>query len=242
MPEFENASAWLYFEERGDGFPMLAFAPGGMNSAVRMWKNATINPLTDYANDFRVIAMDQRNADRSYGPVETDDPWGMYARDHLALMDHLGVDAFHVFGCCIGGSFALKLIELAPTRVVSAVLQQPVGITEGNAPLYEEMWRSWAGGLPARDQNLDRDAIERFGIEMWTGDFVLSVSRDFVRSCTTPLMVLPGTESYHPTATGREIGELAAEAVVVEPWNDSELHIAEATTTVRGFLKTHTPK
>lgn len=87
----------------------------GMNSTVEMWAGATINPLAVYADDFRLIAMDQRNAGRSAGPLEIEDPWGAYARDQLALLDHLGVDRFHVMGACIGGSFALKLVEEAPT-------------------------------------------------------------------------------------------------------------------------------
>jgi pimeloyl-ACP methyl ester carboxylesterase len=55
----------------------------------------------------------------------------------LELLDHFGVDRFHIIGCCIGGSFALKLIEQAPERVVTAVLQQPIGIADGNRSLYE---------------------------------------------------------------------------------------------------------
>ena len=57
--------------------------------------------------------MDQRNAGRSFGPLEVNDPWGSFAQDQLALLDHLGVERCHVMGCCIGCSFALKLLELA---------------------------------------------------------------------------------------------------------------------------------
>jgi pimeloyl-ACP methyl ester carboxylesterase len=163
----------------------------------------------------------------------------MYARDQLALMDHLGVDAFHVFGCCIGGPFALKLIELAPDRVLSAVLEQPVGITDANAQLFDQMWRSWAADLAARRSDLSVEAIEAFGTRMWQRDFVLSVSREFVKDCRTPLLVLPGIDRYHPTATGREIGALARRAQVVEPWKDSASHVERAVHTIRSFLLSH---
>ena len=43
-------------------------------------------------------------------------------------MDHLGLDRFHVLGGCIGGSFCLKAVEMAPKRVMSAVLQNPIGV------------------------------------------------------------------------------------------------------------------
>ena len=45
-----------------------------------------------------MIAMDQRNTGQSAGPLETGDPWGAYAADHPAVMDHLGIDRFLVFG------------------------------------------------------------------------------------------------------------------------------------------------
>src|SRR5712692_5103641 len=131
MPQFEYDSTSIHFEEHGSGFPLLLIAPGAMNSIIEMWANATINPLALYEDAFRLIAMDQRNAGRSSGPLEPSDPWGAYARDQLALLDHLG-------------------IERAPGRVAAAVLQQPIGITDGNGPLYEQMWRSWGDRLSNR--------------------------------------------------------------------------------------------
>ena len=150
MPQFDYDATSIHFEEYGSGFPLLLIAPGAMESAIEMWAGATIDPLAHYADFFRLIAMDQRNAGRSYGPLEPSDPWGAYASDQLALLDHLGIGRFHVMGACIGASFALKLIERAPARVAAAVLEQPIGITNGNGPLYEQMWRSWGAGLSDR--------------------------------------------------------------------------------------------
>ena len=241
MPQFDYDATSIHFEEYGSGFPLLLIAPGAMESAIEMWAGATIDPLAHYADFFRLIAMDQRNAGRSYGPLEPSDPWGTYASDQLALLDHLGVGRFHVMGACIGASFALKLIERAPARVAAAVLEQPVGITNGNGPLYEQMWRSWGAGLSDRT-DLTREGIEVFGNRMWRDDFVVSVSRDFVRSCRTPLLVLPGTDRYHPTATGREIAALAPAGRILEPWNDSQAHVDQAATTIGSFLQAHVPQ
>ena len=240
MPHFEYESVSIYFEEHGSGAPLLLLAPGAMNSTIEMWTDATINPLALYQDAFRMIAMDQRNAGRSHGPLDVSDPWGAYARDQLALVDHLGIDEFHVMGCCIGGSFALRLIEHAPARVVSAVLEQPVGIADGNRQLYEEMWRAWGAQLADRE-DLTADTVEEFGTTMWQSDFVLSVSRDFVRSCSTPLLVLPGTDRYHPAATGREIATLAPAGRVLEPWNDSRQSVQHAALAVRQFFEAHPP-
>jgi pimeloyl-ACP methyl ester carboxylesterase len=240
MPRFAQDETTIYYEERGSGFPLLLIAPGGMNSALELWSGATINPLDAFSQDFRLIAMDQRNAGRSTGPLEVDDPWGAYARDQLALMDHLGIQSFHVMGACIGGSFGLKLIEQAPQRIAAAVLQQPVGVTADNEPLYDAMWRDWADQLLRTRADVDAAEVEAFGTRMWAGDFVLSVSRDFVRTCSTPLLVLPGVDRYHPTETGREIAGLARQARLVEAWKDPQ-HVGPATSAVRDFLKTNTP-
>ena len=241
MPAFEYDSVSIYFEEHGSGFPLFLIAPGAMNSTVEMWANATINPLLLYQDTFRMIAMDQRNAGRSHGPLDPVDPWGAYARDQLALLDHLGIDHFHVMGCCIGGSFALQLFEQAPERVLAAVLEQPIGIADGNGPLYEEMWRAWGARLSGRHDH-SRDAIEAFGNRMWRDDFVVSVSRDFVRSCRARILVLPGTDPYHPTAVGREIAALAPAGRVFEPWNDTRPSVDRAVNTVRSFLEMHVPR
>ena len=204
-------------------------------------ERATLNPLAAYRGEFRLIAMDQRNAGRSTGPLDVPDPWGALADDQLAVLDHLGIDKFHVMGCCIGGSYILKLIERAPARVVAAVLEQPIGVTQDNAQLFESMWRAWAGRVQDDRPEVDRQALERFGTQMWDGDFVVSVSRDFVRSCATPMLVLPGVDEFHPTATGREIAALAPRGELLEPWRDTPDQLNDAVTTVRRFLQLHTP-
>jgi hypothetical protein len=241
MPQFDRDGTSIYYEEHGDGFPLLLIAPGGMNSTVDMWERAAVNPLALYGDDFRLIAMDQRNAGRSTGPLDVADPWGSYALDQLGLLDHLGIDSFHVMGCCIGGSYILKLLEVAPTRVTSAVLEQPIGVVDANAHLFAEMWRGWAGNLIDGRPDLDAGTLEAFGTKMWDGDFVVSVPPELVKSCSTPLLVLPGVDDFHPTATGREIAALALHGEVLEPWKDTPEHVEAAGEAVRRFLLGHTP-
>jgi pimeloyl-ACP methyl ester carboxylesterase len=91
VPYVDRGEAKIWYTEQGTGFPMLTLAPGGMRSSVPLWEMAAINPLTAYAGQYRMIAMDQRNAGQSTGPLETGDPWGAYAADQLAVMDHLGI-------------------------------------------------------------------------------------------------------------------------------------------------------
>jgi pimeloyl-ACP methyl ester carboxylesterase len=191
VPYVERGEARIWYTEQGTGFPMLTLAPGGMRSSVPLWEMAAINPLTAYAGQYRMIAMDQRNAGQSAGPLEAGDPWGAYAADQLAVMDHLGIDQFLAFGCCIGGPFILKLCQLAPERVVAAVLEQPVGITAANRELFDSMWKQWAEQLMSSRGDLGSDQIEAFATTMWARDFAVSVTRDQVRSFRTPMSTTP---------------------------------------------------
>ncbi len=241
MALYEHGDTAIYYEEHGAGFPLLLVAPGGMNSSIEWWSRAAFNPLETYRADFRLIAMDQRNAGRSTGPLDVEDPWGSYVSDQLGLLDQLGVDRFHVLGCCIGCSHALGLIARAPDRVVAAVLEQPIGIVDDNRELFRSAWREWGGQLVRERGDIDGETVEAFGTCMWQGEFVLSVTREFLRSCTTPMLVLPGVDEFHPGETGREIGRLAPNAEVLEPWKDSPELIQAAVERIRGFLGEHLP-
>jgi pimeloyl-ACP methyl ester carboxylesterase len=75
VPYVDRGEARIWYTEQGTGFAVLTLAPGGMRSSVPMWQMAAVNPLTAYAGQYRMIAMDQRNAGQSAGPLETGGPW-----------------------------------------------------------------------------------------------------------------------------------------------------------------------
>ncbi len=239
MPIFERGNVALHYLERGEGFPVLLLAPGGMRSAAGFWKNSPWNPMEALSDRYRVIAMDQRNAGRSRAPVSGDDGWHSYAADQVALLDHLGIDHCHLLGGCIGGPYCLGVLQAAPSRVASAVLQQPIGAHENRQAFYE-MFDSWAEEIAADHPEASEADWRAFRSRMYDGDFVFNVDRDFVRACETPMLVLMGDDLYHPQTTSREIAELAPKAELVERWKDDEV-IAETVSRVRAFLEAHTP-
>jgi pimeloyl-ACP methyl ester carboxylesterase len=240
VPTFKQGDVEIYFEEHGSGFPVLLIAPGGMRSAVSFWDNTPWNPVTDLAGEFRVIAMDQRNAGASSGPVSGDDGWRTYSGDQLALLDHLGVDRFHVAGMCIGGPYCMGLIEAAPDRVVSAVLFQTIGASDDNRELFYDMFDAWAEPLKADRPEVPKEAWDAFKRNMFGGDFLFNVDREFVSNCTTPLLVLCGADPYHPAKTSREVAALAPNATFIEHWKEGEAR-DRARAAVRAFLQANTP-
>jgi pimeloyl-ACP methyl ester carboxylesterase len=240
MPTFESNAAELYYEVHGEGFPVLLLAPGGMRSSIDFWERAPWHPVRELAADFRVIALDQRNAGRSRAEIAAGDGWHSYAADHVALLDHLRIERCHLVGGCIGGAFALRLIEAAPARVAAAVLQQPIGLLD-NRDVFYALFDSWAAELAQQPgRQLDASALAELRERLYGGDFVFSVSRDFVRSCSTPLLVLMGNDVYHPSETSREIVELAPHAELIESWKDAA-SIPETVSRVRAFLRQHVP-
>ena len=79
-----------------------------------------------------------------------------------------------------------------------------------------------------------------FRSRMYDGDFVLSVDRDFVRSCETPMLVLMGDDLYHPQVTSREVAALAPNAELIEHWKEEDV-LRETVARVRSFLEANTP-
>ena len=248
MAIFKRPDTEIYYEVHGSGFPLLLFAPGGLKSQLAYWKHSPsnpnaappwMNPMADLSSRFTVVGMDQRNAGASHGAVTATHGWHTYASDHLALMDHLGFQKFHVMGGCIGGTFCLTLCEFAPERVTAAVLQNPIGMHE-NRDTWAEAVSGFGKTMLERDPSLTPEIIRKFGDNMFGGDFVFSVSREFVKRCSVPLLLQPGTDKPHPAVTSAEIEKLAPNLQVQRNWRAPE-HLADSIKTVGDFLARHTP-
>lgn len=244
---YEKGNVRIRYQEAGSGFPLLVIPGGGLNSRIGGWPTAVINAVDAFKADFHVITMDQRNASggESTGPVAVDNPWDAFADDQLGLMDHLGIRQFLFFGNCIGGSFALKLMERAPDRIVGAVLSQPIGHRPENPDVMYNSGRDvWAPEFRKRQPNVSMETIAKYLHNLYRArpDFVYSVSRDFVRSCPTPMLVLPDDTDAHAYQTSVDVASLAPNAeVTVYPWKDVPELKARTINRARSFLKAHQP-
>ena len=239
MAFFERGEVSLHYEIHGSGFPILLFAPGGLRSAIPFWRSTEWDPIEALSPHFQVIAMDQRNAGESTAPVTAGDGWHTYTEDHLALLDHLEVERAHLMGGCIGGPYCFGVIERAPERVASAVLQQSIGSDGTNRQAFFGIFDGWANEMKESMPSVSDEAWTSFRANMFERDFVYNVSRGFVATCKTPLLVLMGNDPYHPEVISRDIADLAPNARLVEHWKDPE---ADGTvSTVLEFLREHTP-
>ena len=248
MPLYERGDVRIRYEEMGSGFPLLLIAGGGLNSNISFFSNgAPFNPMQEFKDEYRCIAMDLRNANggESSGPLEIDRPWDAYADDQLGLMDHLGIHEFMVMGFCIGGPFIWNLLRRAPGRIVAAVLAQPSGSRPDMRDIfYNNNMVRWGPQLCERRNDVNMEMVDAFLTRMYRTDpdFVFTVTRDFVRTCQTPILVLPDDIPEHPYEVAMETVRLAPNAEVsIYPWKKTPEQIAEAVRYIRTFLRAHTP-
>jgi pimeloyl-ACP methyl ester carboxylesterase len=219
MPIFKRDQVSISYEVHGAGFPLLALAPGGLRSSMDAWRGRPIDPVLAFSQHFRVITMDQRNASQSWAPISANDGWHTYASDHVALMDHLGCQRFHVIGMCIGGAYILELAKRVPERMASAVLLQPIGLSD-NRQLFLELSASWQEKVRDQHPEATSEDYQAFTKNMFGGSFVFSSSEDEVARCKVPLMVLMGNDPFHPSSISRRVESLAQAATLLEKWQE----------------------
>ena len=245
---YEKGSVRIYYEEAGAGFPLLLLPGGGLNSTIAFFTgNAPFNAIDEFKGEYRCITADLRNAPtgQSTGPVEVDRPWESYADDQLGLMDHLGIDRFMVMGFCIGGPFIWNLLKRAPGRIVAAVAAQPSGFRKELPNLsYETNMKGWGPELVKHRPDVTMETVDRFLTRMYRNspDFVWTCTRDEVRACKTPVLVMPDDSPPHPYVVAMECAMLAPKAEVsIFPWKEPKERIPLAVRQIHSFLKAHRP-
>ena len=114
MPYADNAGASLYWEERGEGTPLLLVM--GHTHSSALWY-ASVDVL---AQHHRVITFDNRGTGKSskMKKISVAD----MARDAFAVLDAAGVESAHVYGVSMGGGIILEMARQQPERVRSLLL------------------------------------------------------------------------------------------------------------------------
>jgi pimeloyl-ACP methyl ester carboxylesterase len=199
-----------------------------------------VNPTTEFAADFRVIAMDQRNAGgKSRAPITAQDGWHSYLSDHIALLDHLGIDQCHLYGQCIGGPFILSMLKAQPQRIACAVIAQTIGRVGAMPPTRSANFEAWSKTLQDRPEATEQ-VLDAFYHNLYGPGFTYSVDRAFVASCQTPCLVLAGNDAAHPLAISEELVQLLPHAEFILEWKEGAA-LEAAKVRMKQFLAQHTP-
>lgn len=149
MAYVENQGARIYWDEQGDGAPILLIM--GLAYASCMWHRT--RPVL--AARYRTIAFDNRgigNSDVPAGPY----PISLMASDAASVLDAAGVDSAHVFGVSMGGMIAQEFALQYPKRVRSLIL----GCTAAGGPTAVRAEQAAIQMLMTRERMTPEQALE----------------------------------------------------------------------------------
>lgn len=109
----------IHYTVEGRGDPVVLLH-GITGTAASNWGAAGI--IGRLAEEFQVIAVDQRGHGKSGKPHDAASYGERMALDVVDLLDHLRLQQANVVGYSMGGFITMKLIALAPDRLMSAVI------------------------------------------------------------------------------------------------------------------------
>jgi len=116
---FDSDGVKIHFVEKGEGEPVVLIH-GFAASYQLNWAMPGI--LDKLAQDYHVVALDNRGHGKSGKPHEIEKYGLNMVEDVVRLMDHLEIEKAHIVGYSMGGFITTKLVATHPDRVASAVI------------------------------------------------------------------------------------------------------------------------
>jgi pimeloyl-ACP methyl ester carboxylesterase len=116
---FDSNGVSIRYVTKGQGQPVV-LVHGFSATAEANWMLPGV--FEGLAQDFRVIAIDNRGHGKSGKPHDPAVYGDEMARDIVRLLDHLRIDQAHIVGYSMGGFITMRLLALAPERFASAVI------------------------------------------------------------------------------------------------------------------------
>lgn len=141
--ELEGHDHRIYFEEAGQGIPLLMQHTAGCHGS--QWRH--LFEVPEITDRFRLIAYDLPYHGKSVPPVSKDwwaeryDLKGEFLRSvPLRLAQALGLDRPVFMGCSVGGLVALDLAYRHPEKFRSVISVEGALKIEGSQELMQELW------------------------------------------------------------------------------------------------------
>jgi pimeloyl-ACP methyl ester carboxylesterase len=114
---FDSDGIKIHYLDKGAGEPVILIHGFGANLDVN-WTGMS----SKLAQQFRVIAVDNRGHGRSDKPHDSSQYGINMVGDVVRLMDHLQIKRAHIVGYSMGALITAKFITEHPDRVISAVI------------------------------------------------------------------------------------------------------------------------
>jgi proline iminopeptidase len=148
----------LYYEQVGNpqGYPVVVLhggPGGGFNSDLRRYFDPDF---------YRVILFDQRGCGKSrpFADLRENTTWDLVA-DTEKLREHVGIEAWHVFGGSWGSTLALTYAISHPTRVTALILRgiflcRPSELRwfyqDGASQIFADAWEPYYNYIPETER------------------------------------------------------------------------------------------
>ena len=116
MPKVKVNDIQIYYEVKGDGFPVVMI--NGLSDNLDCWDPRLIEALS---KKFKLVLFDNRDAGRT-DVSEREYTMKLFADDTVCLMNALGISKAHVLGISMGGMIAQELVLNYPEKVAKLVL------------------------------------------------------------------------------------------------------------------------
>jgi pimeloyl-ACP methyl ester carboxylesterase len=130
MPTAHIDGIKTHYRVLGEGPPILMYSPGGFDASLDKWTTlgvyARIKLLDHLPTQYTCIVFDRRETGLSGGRVESIS-WDSYVQQGRGLLKHLGLDAAHLLGGCMGCCPVIAYATRYPESVLSMILYWPVG-------------------------------------------------------------------------------------------------------------------
>ena len=110
--------------------------------------------------------------------------------------------------------------------------------------MYRHSKDNWAPDFMKRRPDVSANTIEKYFHNLYAvqPDFLYSVSREFIRNCPTPMLVLPDDVPGHPLQTSIDVASLVPNAeITVFQWKEPEELKQRTIDRVCRFLRSHIP-
>jgi pimeloyl-ACP methyl ester carboxylesterase len=133
MPKVKVNDIQMYYEVKGEGFPLVMI--NGGNENLDCWDPRLIDALS---NKSRLILFDNRDVGRTSASDREYVDLKLCADDTAGLMNALGLSKAHVLGFSLGGMIAQEVAINYPEKVSKLVLCS-TGSTWGLSPEVSEL-------------------------------------------------------------------------------------------------------
>jgi 3-oxoadipate enol-lactonase len=207
-------------------------------------------PLALQLTDVRTVVLpDIRGYGRSVCPDPARHTWDQYARDVIALLDHLGVKRADLGGAGLGTTITLRTAVAYPDRVRSAVLISVEDIEDDEkkaaeiafmdafaarvrAEGIEAAWEPILGNLAPIIGAMVRDAIPRSDPESIAAAAAIGRDRSFrnvreLAGLSIPTLIFPGIDERHPPALAKELARILPRGQLAPVTLSAELRTAD---------------